>query len=160
MNNKLRTFKLIDQEGYLSKNHTSNLAILNTILVDGFLRGCIGQGGNLVDINDKNIYLILKNEFQYFEEVFPEENSPKEETLTKEPPSPNQILPTQEAFSEGFFDKMSQRIKEDCIATGGTLCVDEDSMYFLWEEEEYIIEDETSYQKVIDSIKVLTSVRR
>lgn len=55
---------------------------------------------------------------------------------------------------------MSQRIKEDCIATGGALCVDEDNMYFLWEEEEYIIEGENTYQKVIDSIKVLTSARR
>lgn len=157
MSNKLRTFKLIDRDGFIN-NTGGNEFILENHLVDGCFQGYIDSGEDLVYEYDSNSVLILRGEFQFFKEVFPEE------TLNKEYNSPNKIPlqghPTQEAFSEGFFDKMSQRIKEDCIATRGALCVDENSIYFLWEEDEYLIEDEEAYQQVIDSIKMLTSVRK
>lgn len=146
MNNKLRTFKLIDREGYLSSS-SSNSLLIKEYLKDGCFTGYMDWFGELVEEGtDKE--LITNREFRFFKEVLPEENLPT-----------NQNLSTQEPLSEDIGAKMRNHLKEDAKQTGGSLYVDGDAMYFLWEGSEYHIEEEGDYQKIIDSIKVLLSFR-
>ncbi len=143
---KLRTFKLIDREGFLS-SCGDNPRLVEKYLDRGCFTGYIDEYNHFVEEESKDT-LIVDGEFQFFEEVFPEENTYR-----------NQILPTQEPFSEDVGTKMRNRLKEDAKQTGGSLYVDGDDMYFQWEGSEYYIEEEGDYQKIIDSIKVLLSFR-
>lgn len=86
--NKVRKFKLIDKQGYIS-NHSSNATLLYRVNSEIF-SGIIDQyeGGHLINRNISNTSLISEDEFQFFEEITDEqetsvtkETSPAEETL-------------------------------------------------------------------------------
>lgn len=70
---KLRKFKLIDEEGYKSSHHL-NYVLLREHLKDNCFEGIVDDG-HLFYSKDFHAALITRNEFQFFEEVFEEENT-------------------------------------------------------------------------------------
>ncbi len=70
--NKLRKFKLIDEDGYKASHHL-NYVLLRQHLKNNCLEGIIDDG-HLFYSKDLHNALITRNEFQFFEEVFEEES--------------------------------------------------------------------------------------
>ena len=67
---KLRKFKLIDREGFLT-NHGANVCRVTNHLVDGVFTGVMGDDQCLEDVKGgSGDIFILESEFQFFEEVF------------------------------------------------------------------------------------------
>ena len=70
---KLRKFKLIDEEGFKSSHHL-NYVLLREHLKDNCLEGFV-EDGCLLYLKGLPMTLIARNEFQFFEEVFEEEST-------------------------------------------------------------------------------------
>lgn len=70
---KLRKFKLIDVDGYC-KSHSLNRKIALNFIKDNIFKGYLDEGGDLINRGIGNETLISEGEFQFFEEVFEEEN--------------------------------------------------------------------------------------
>lgn len=73
--NKLRKFKLIEKEGYLS-GHSQNEVILGYYGSDEVVEGYLDSEGDLINYLVCNQTLITKSEFKYFAEVFPDTETP------------------------------------------------------------------------------------
>lgn len=84
--NKVRKFKLIDRQGYLSQ-HSFNRDILHR--VGGTFSGYIEEDGSL---SGHGVTLITTNEFQFFEEITDEQETP----VTKETSTAEETLYWQE----------------------------------------------------------------
>lgn len=67
--NKLRKFKLIDKEGWLS-GHSQNEVILGYYGSDEIVEGYLDSDGDLVNYSICDQTLITKFEFKYFKEIF------------------------------------------------------------------------------------------
>ena len=87
--NEIRKFKLIDKHGYLRYN-IYNESILNKYFDrDLQIQGFINKRGSLT--NEGGELLIVKNEFQFFEEIFNEEvttSTPDKDSLLWEQGTP------------------------------------------------------------------------
>ena len=146
MNNKLRTFKLIDEEGYLN-HHPVNRTLMNKMknkCFSGKMENtalCEKAGG---------IFLITPQEFKYFEEVLPAKDNTNTESDTQTH-SKTHSQPLQGTFS----DETIHCIMEDCKALDASLWFDKDSVVLLWNEDEYVIESVADYHTIIDAIKLL-----
>lgn len=88
--NKVRKFKLIDKQGYIS-NHSSNATLLYRVNSEIF-SGIIDQDDHLINRNISNASLISEDEFQFFEEITDEQ----ETSVTKETSSAEETLYWQE----------------------------------------------------------------
>ncbi len=77
--NKLRKFKLIDEEGY-KDSHRLNYVLLREHLKDNCFEGIVDDG-HLFYSKDFHAALIGRSEFQFFEEVFEEGISQEEPTF-------------------------------------------------------------------------------
>lgn len=78
--NKLRKFKLIDEEGY--KDYASiNATLLEIYLKDNCFEGFMDDSCLTLGSKDLRDALITRSEFQFFEEVFKEELSQEENTF-------------------------------------------------------------------------------
>lgn len=86
MSNKLRTFKLIDREGYLSSSEDCAELIITYLTDSNCFEGHLHPAGELLCKTNKNITLIHYDEFQFFEEVFPENEDSLEETTPRNLP--------------------------------------------------------------------------
>lgn len=153
---KLRKFRLIDKEGFIQSCIT-NRSIVN-LFKDGIFKGRMSGCGKL-RFNCEII--ILKNEFQFFEEIYPdqEDNPPQDPINQEEIINNDNETPSNEVYAT-FSDGMIHCIKEDCQAVNGSLCFYKEGVVFLWNEDEYFIESVDDYYKVINSIKVLISFKK
>ena len=88
--NKVRKFKLIDKQGYIS-NHSYNTTLLYRVNSDIF-SGIINQDDHLINRDISDDSLISDDEFQFFEEITDEQ----ETSVPKETPSPDEALYWQE----------------------------------------------------------------
>lgn len=80
--NKLRKFKLIDEEGY--KDYASiNATLLEIYLKDNCFEGFVDDSCITLSSKDLRGALITRSEFQFFEEVFEESISQEENTFPK-----------------------------------------------------------------------------
>jgi len=70
---KLRKFKLIDEEGFKSSHHL-NYVLLREHLKNNCFEGFVDEGC-LLYLKGLPMTLIARNEFQFFEEVFEEEST-------------------------------------------------------------------------------------
>ena len=151
MNNKLRTFKLIDEEGYLN-HHPVNRTLMNKMknkCFSGKMENtalCEKAGG---------IFLITPQEFKYFEEVLPAKDTTSAESDTQTPPK-TYSQPLQGTFS----DEMIRCIMEDCKALDASLRFDKDSVVFLWNEDEYVIESVEDYHTIVGALKMIQTFRK
>lgn len=141
-NSQLRTFKLIDEEGYL-KNHNMNGEILDSVGSDVF-KGTFTEDGELVDYNATDPVLIAQGEFKFFKEV------------TNEVPSESSTAVPEQAESQLPY----QHLIDDCKAVDGSLCIHKKGVVFLWEDSEYVINSPEDYDNLINSIKVLQSLQK
>lgn len=151
MNNELRTFKLIDREGYLNNHHHYNSCIISGYLEDECLTGVISPFGDLCHNYDKTT-LITSGEFKYFAEVLPAKDTTNAESDTQTP-SKTSAQPLQGTFS----DEMIHCIIEDCKVLDASLWFDKDSVVLLCNEDEYVIKSVEDYYKIVDAIKLLKS---
>lgn len=143
---KLRKFKLIDKDGYLFA-HAMNVDHLE-YLEDGCFIGKIEDKQDFLVGKANPHILIAKGEFQFFKEIpLEEDDNIQQERLS------NEVSPT-------FSDEMIHCIKDDCHAVNGSLCFYKEGVVFLWNEDEYFIESVDDYNKVINSIKVLKSMKK
>lgn len=70
---KLRTFKLIDREGFINSNFR-NREIIESHMENGVFEGIVDEDCCLIPIVTPNEdVLILGNEFKFFEEIFEDE---------------------------------------------------------------------------------------
>ncbi len=139
---QLRTFKLIDKEGYL-KNHDMNSEILDLVGSDIF-KGHFTKYEGLVNYNTTSLILISLGEFKFFREVT---NEIPAESFTTVPEHSESQLPY-------------QHLIDDCKAVDGSLCIHKEGVVFLWEDSEYVINSPEDYDKLITSIKVLQSLQK
>ncbi|AKO61018.1 hypothetical protein AXI76_gp117 [Pseudoalteromonas phage H101] len=78
--NKVRKFRLVDKQGFLGA-HSYNSSLLNEVNSDIF-SGTVDEEGHLINRDISNASLITTNEFQFFEEITDEQETPAlEETL-------------------------------------------------------------------------------
>tara|TARA_R110001592_G_C13193009_1_gene753681 strand:- start:12213 stop:12695 length:483 start_codon:yes stop_codon:yes gene_type:complete len=140
---QLRTFKLIDKEGYL-RHHRENENNLKKIGSEVFC-GVINIFGSLVnDTIERGTEFITNSEFKFFEEIandLPSESSPS--------------LPEQHESQLPY-----QHLIDDCKAVDGSLCIHKEGVVFLWEDSEYVINSPEDYDNLINSIKVLQSLQK
>lgn len=139
---QLRTFKLIDKEGYLN-SHRCNNSILENVGCDLFT-GEINRGGILVNRNVSGLGMISPHEFEFFKEV------------TNEPPSESSTALPEQSESQLPY----QHLIDDCKAVDGSLCIHKEGVVFLWEDSEYVINSPEDYDNLINSIKVLQSLQK
>ena len=149
-NNNERVYELVDQEGFVSE-HPDNLGILKingSIIFKGKLKRdlltFVTTGGWRIPTHE------LSN---FFKDVTPAPTSQPESTTA----------PSQEAVTSSLsssFDNMYQSIYEDCKAVDGSFCVYKEGIVFLWEDDEYTLDDYEDYLSLINSIKVLQSLRK
>ncbi len=161
-NQKLRKFRLIDKEGYTSLSLFNRWYLIAFYDSKGYFEG-IMEDGNLLssDIYGEREYLINPQEFQFFEEIpFEEEDNITQATISQEEPLNNDNEAPSNEVSGTFSDEMLHCIKEDCHAVNGSLCFYKEGVVFLWNEDEYFIEGVDDYHKVINSIKVLSSMKK
>ena len=153
MNKELRTFKLVDKEGYLNNHHHYNSCIISGYLEDGCLTGIINPFGHLYHGYDKTT-LITSGEFKYFEEVLSvKDNNTDPDTQT---PSKTPSQPLQGTFS----DETIHCIIEDCKALDASLWFDKDSVVLLWNEDEYVIESVEDYHTIVGALKMIQTFRK
>lgn len=149
-NNNERVYELIDQEGFVSE-HPDNLGILNR-------NGSVIFKGNLEEdlltfITTGGWGITTHELSNYFKDITPTSTSQPESTTA----------PSQEAVTSTLsssFDDMYQSIYEDCKAVDGSFCVYKEGIVFLWEDDEYTLDDYEDYLSLITSIKVLQSLRK
>lgn len=139
---QLRTFKLIDKEGYLGE-YSGNSSILEDVGCDLFT-GKINNRGTLVNNTISALDLILPCEFKFFKEV------------TNELPSESPTAAPEQLKSQLPY----QHLIDDCKAVDGSLCIYKEGVVFLWEDSEYIINSPEDYDNLINSIKVLQSLQK
>ena len=137
---QLRTFKLIDREGYLNSHTTNDYLLRNS--GNGLFLGRMTNRGTLVNILGQS--LILPSEFKFFKEVT---NEIPSESPTAAPEQPESQLPY-------------QHLIDDCKAVEGSLCIHKEGIVFLWEDSEYVINSPEDYDSLINSIKVLQSLQK
>jgi hypothetical protein len=130
---KLRTFELIDEEGYI-KRHELNKSILKDVGSKFFI-GNVSEGGVLYNWSVSNRDLITPSEFKFFKEIT--------EKVTIDKPQPPY-----------------QGIIDDCKAVDGSLCIYKEGVVFLWEDSEYVINSTQDYADLISSIKVLQRLQK
>lgn len=140
-NSQLRTFKLIDREGY-TRSHKLNASLLKQIGSDLFTGKVIS--GVLVSESIHDQGLILPREFKFFKEV------------TNEVPSESSTAVPEQAESQLPY----QHLIDDCKAVDGSLCIHKEGVVFLWEDSEYVINSPEDYDNLINSIKVLQSLQK
>ena len=145
MNNELRTFKLIDEEGFLRASN-QNRALIGYHMTNACFTGEIDYYGNLVSVAG-NLLLIATKEMRYFEEVALAEHQTYHKTSSQ---------PLQGTFS----DETIHCIMEDCKALDASLWFDKDSVVLLWNEDEYVIESVDDYHTIVDAIKLLKSFKK
>ena len=135
MNNELRTFKLIDEEGYLN-HHPSNKALMNKMK-----NKCFSGKMEHTTLCEKTsgLFLITPQEFKYFEEVALAEHQTYHKTSSQ---------PLQGTFS----DETIHCIIEDCKALDASLWFDKDSVVLLWNEDEYVSESVADYHTIIKEL--------
>lgn len=157
---KLRKFRLVDKEGYISTASPNSRYYKDYYLSKNCFEGHVDTCGELV-CDENGLILIDKYEFQFFEEIpFEEEGSlPKEPLDKKETVNNDNETPSNEV-SATFSDEMLHCIKEACQVVDGSLCFYKEGVVFLWNEDEYFIESVDDYYKVINSIKVLNSFKK
>jgi len=148
MNNELRTFKLIDEYGFLRASN-QNRALVGYYMTNGCFTGEIDYDGNLVSVVG-NLLLIATNEMGYFEEVLPAKDTTNAESDTQTP-SKTHSQPLQGTFS----DETIHCIMEDCKALDASMWFDKDSVVLLWNEDEYVIDSVDDYHTIVDAIKLL-----
>ena len=139
---QLRTFELIDEEGYI-KSHKLNKSILKDVGSKLFI-GDVNEGGVLYNWGVSNRDLITPSEFKFFEEVT---NELPSESFTSSPEQSEPQLPY-------------QSIIDDCKAVDGSLCIYKEGVVFLWEDSEYVINSPQDYSDLISSIKVLQRLQK
>lgn len=140
---QLRTFKLIDKDGYLSF-HNYNQGILDKVGCDMFTGTIDEEDGALTNKSIENFSLISPREFKFFKEVT---NESPPESPTAVPEQPESQLPYQHLIN-------------DCKAVDGSLCIHKEGVVFLWEDSEYVINSPEDYDNLINSIKVLQSLQK
>jgi len=139
---QLRTFKLIDKEGYLS-SHACNSSILEDVGCEFFI-GEINHNGMLINENISDLGLISPYEFKFFKEV------------TNESPSESSAALPEQSESQLPY----QHLIDDCKTVDGSLCIHKEGVVFLWEDSEYVINSPEDYDNLINSIKVLQSLQK
>lgn len=143
---KLRKFRLIDKDGYFSASPENSSYYNDYYLPENYYEGYVIY--ERLMCKDEFRLLIDEDESQFFEEIPLEgEGNIQQERLS------NEVSPT-------FSDEMIHCIKEDCHAVNGSLCFYKEGVVFLWNEDEYFIESVDDYNKVINSIKVLNSMKK
>lgn len=140
---QLRTFKLIDKEGYLN-HYYSNEYLLQRVGCDIFIGKIDEKHGALINRALGDFYLITPDEFKFFKEVTNEVSSESSSALPEQPESQ---LPY-------------QHLIDDCKAVDGSLCIHKEGVVFLWEDSEYVIKSPEDYDNLINSIKVLQSLQK
>ena len=156
---KLRKFRLIDKEGYVS-SEVDSYDILELYSEDDCFTGYMDSFGDLVE-NESGVTLILDRELPFFEEIlFEEEDNIQQSPTNQKGTLNNDNKPPANKVYATFSDEMIHCIKEDCHAVDGSLCFYKEGVVFLWNEDEYFIESVDDYYKVINSIKVLNSFKR
>ena len=135
---QLRTFELIDEEGYI-KSHKLNKSILKDVGSKLFI-GDVNEGGVLYNWSVSNRDLITPSEFKFFKEVTEKVTIDKPEHPQTQPPY--------------------QGIIDDCKAVDGSLCIYKEGVVFLWEDSEYVINSPQDYSDLISSIKVLQRLQK
>ena len=138
---QLRTFELIDEEGYIKSReyNTSTLKVVGS----KFFIGNMTTGGILYtwSVSKKNlIILITPSEFKFFKEIT--------EEVTVDKPE----YPEPQPSYQGIID--------DCKAVDGSLCIYKEGVVFLWEDSEYVINSPEDYADLISSIKVLQRLQK
>ena len=79
--NKLRKFKLVDKEGYFSSSAANKRYYENCYTSKNCYEGYIDHRGDLMSEDNKG-FLIVPDEFKFFEEILPEQETPAlEESL-------------------------------------------------------------------------------
>jgi hypothetical protein len=139
---QLRTFKLIDKEGYIN-SHRCNNSILERVGCELFT-GKLNHNGILLNRDITGQGLITPDEFKFFREV------------TNEPPSESSTSAPEQSESQLPY----QHLIDDCKAVDGSLCIHKKGVVFLWEDSEYVINSPEDYDNLINSIKVLQSLQK
>ena len=139
---QLRTFKLLDKEGYLN-SHRCNNSILESIGCE-FFTGKLNHSGILLNKDITGQGLITPDEFKFFKEV------------TNEFPSESPTAVPEQVESQLSY----QHLIDDCKAVDGSLCIHKKGVVFLWEDSEYVINSPEDYDNLINAIKVLQSMQK
>lgn len=148
-NNNKRVYHLTDKEGFLLRS-TVNTEILDRNESSIFKGSNTGEG---LLINGGKGWITSYELSNFFKDVTPIPNSQPESTTA----------PSQEAVTSTLsssFDDMYHSIYEDCKAVDGSFCVYKEGIVFLWEDDEYTLDDYEDYLSLIYSIKVLRSLRK
>ncbi len=152
MENKLRKFKVIDEEGFISKIF-GNDVLIREYLKEGCFIGYIDQENDLVHPEMPNLTLIDSGgrEFKYFKEIpleqeqeYWKENTPLEKSLLV-----GKKCQGEKAFQIEHVGEEIVLLRE--VASGKESCTTKDNLKSLLPDEEEIL-----FQKVLSKWKGLT----
>lgn len=147
--NKLRTFKLIDREGYTGypSSNTNYTSYNKTMIEEHLVNDCFsGELDEYEDLMVDGKTAINSTEFKYFQEVFPKMSKPNT-TVSSETPQSTQltISPITMLVDFKILDSWLSLSKEGCT--------------LHHEEDEYIIKNDEDYNNIINSLKLLQSYK-
>ncbi len=145
MENKLRKFKLIDEDGYLNSPSFPKI----TAFEDLCLKGFIDTRGDLSITTDMKHTLLVKGDLRFFEEILPEQTFWKENTPLEKSLIVGKKCQGEKAFQIEHVGKEIVLLKE--VTSGKESCTTKDNLKSLLPDE-----DEILFQKVLSKWKNLT----